>query len=155
MVNPAKQPVRPIIEPTSPAGREHHIISPLYRANRAEAARAARAAVVSAYPAASTTDQWVVRNPGDGLAEILRSELETPIQTLNQEKTALGYRKLKQITLEKKKITTIENTGNKWSGRGDLNSRPLAPQASALAGLRYAPNHWRSEPTLFSPGINP
>ena len=30
----------------------------------------------------------------------------------------------------------------KWSGRGDLNSRPLAPQASALAGLRYAPNHW-------------
>ena len=26
-----------------------------------------------------------------------------------------------------------------WSGRGDLNSRPLAPQASALAGLRYAP----------------
>ena len=32
-------------------------------------------------------------------------------------------------------------TGIKWSGRGDLNSRPLAPQASALAGLRYAPNH--------------
>ena len=29
----------------------------------------------------------------------------------------------------------------KWSGRGDLNSRPLAPQASALARLRYAPNH--------------
>jgi hypothetical protein len=29
----------------------------------------------------------------------------------------------------------------KWSGWGDLNSRPLAPQASALAGLRYTPNH--------------
>ncbi len=29
----------------------------------------------------------------------------------------------------------------KWSGWGDLNSRPLAPQASALARLRYTPNH--------------
>src|SRR5262245_3316501 len=27
----------------------------------------------------------------------------------------------------------------KWSGRGDLNSRPLAPQASALAKLRHGP----------------
>ncbi len=27
-----------------------------------------------------------------------------------------------------------------WSGRRDLNSRPLAPQASALPRLRYAPN---------------
>ena len=27
----------------------------------------------------------------------------------------------------------------KWSGRLDLNQRPLAPQASALTGLRYAP----------------
>ena len=35
----------------------------------------------------------------------------------------------------------------KWSGRGDLNSRPLAPQASALAGLRYAPNHWKTHHT--------
>ena len=26
-----------------------------------------------------------------------------------------------------------------WSGRQDLNLRPLAPQASALARLRYAP----------------
>src|SRR5262245_60318234 len=26
-----------------------------------------------------------------------------------------------------------------WSGRGDLNSRPLAPQASALAKLRHGP----------------
>ena len=34
-------------------------------------------------------------------------------------------------------------TAVKWSGRRDLNSRPLAPQASALAGLRYAPNHSR------------
>ena len=32
-----------------------------------------------------------------------------------------------------------------WSGRGDLNSRPLAPQASALAGLRYAPTEIRTE----------
>ena len=34
----------------------------------------------------------------------------------------------------------IESNPRKWSGRRDLNSRPLAPQASALAGLRYAPN---------------
>ena len=26
------------------------------------------------------------------------------------------------------------------SGRGDSNSRPLGPEPSALAGLRYAPN---------------
>ena len=32
-----------------------------------------------------------------------------------------------------------DDGGRKWSGRRDLNSRPLAPQASALAGLRYAP----------------
>jgi hypothetical protein len=35
--------------------------------------------------------------------------------------------------------------GEKWSGRRDLNSRPLAPQASALAGLRYAPTEIRTE----------
>ena len=39
---------------------------------------------------------------------------------------------------ERQKWRFIEE---KWSGRRDLNSRPLAPQASALAGLRYAPNH--------------
>jgi hypothetical protein len=27
-----------------------------------------------------------------------------------------------------------------WSGREDLNLRPLAPHASALAGLRHAPS---------------
>ena len=42
----------------------------------------------------------------------------------------------------------------KWSGRGDLNSRPLAPQASALAGLRYAPNHVRQSMDL-QPEHNP
>ena len=26
-----------------------------------------------------------------------------------------------------------------WSGRRDLNSRPHAPEACALTGLRYAP----------------
>ena len=31
-----------------------------------------------------------------------------------------------------------EHEGN-WSGRGDLNSRPLAPQASALSKLRHGP----------------
>ena len=31
----------------------------------------------------------------------------------------------------------------RWSGRRDLNSRPLAPQASALARLRYAPTFRR------------
>src|SRR5690349_12490978 len=36
-------------------------------------------------------------------------------------------------------------TFEKWSGRRDLNSRPLAPQASALAGLRYAPTEIRYE----------
>ncbi len=30
-----------------------------------------------------------------------------------------------------------------WSGREDLNLRPLAPHASALAGLRHAPNNVR------------
>ena len=29
--------------------------------------------------------------------------------------------------------------GLKWSGREDLNLRPLHPQCSALTGLRYAP----------------
>ena len=28
---------------------------------------------------------------------------------------------------------------NKWSGRGDSNSRPLEPHSSALTRLRYAP----------------
>jgi hypothetical protein len=47
----------------------------------------------------------------------------------------------------------------KWSGRGDLNSRPLAPQASALAGLRYAPTEIRCEARedtiQINAGINP
>ena len=30
-------------------------------------------------------------------------------------------------------------SGDSWSGREDLNLRPLAPHASALAGLRHAP----------------
>src|SRR5687768_11737622 len=32
-----------------------------------------------------------------------------------------------------------EGRSEGWSGRRDLNSRPLAPQASALARLRYGP----------------
>src|SRR5215472_17169795 len=46
------------------------------------------------------------------------------------------------------------NVSRKWSGRGDSNSRPLAPQASALAGLRYAPNHWDVHATPFARHIN-
>ena len=38
-----------------------------------------------------------------------------------------------------------------WSGRGDLNSRPLAPQASALAGLRYAPTEIGIKPAKILP----
>lgn len=33
----------------------------------------------------------------------------------------------------------FEIIGQSWSGRRDLNPRPLAPQASALTRLRYAP----------------
>lgn len=36
-----------------------------------------------------------------------------------------------------------EGVLEKWSGRRDSNSRPLAPQASALARLRYAPTEIR------------
>jgi hypothetical protein len=32
------------------------------------------------------------------------------------------------------------NFGEKWSGRRDLNPRPLGPEPSALAKLRYVPN---------------
>src|SRR5208337_101058 len=38
--------------------------------------------------------------------------------------------------------------GSNWAGRRDLNSRPLAPQASALPGC--ATSRWKPEPT---PGI--
>jgi hypothetical protein len=31
-------------------------------------------------------------------------------------------------------------TGEKWSGRKDLNLRPPGPEPGALARLRYAPN---------------
>ena len=33
----------------------------------------------------------------------------------------------------------------KWSGRRDLNSRPLVPETSALARLRYAPTYLSHE----------
>jgi hypothetical protein len=36
-------------------------------------------------------------------------------------------------------IITVLFIVGKWSGRADLNGRPLAPQASALTRLRYAP----------------
>ena len=49
--------------------------------------------------------------------------------TLAQRRHALaGVSLVQQITLMKNK-----------SGREDLNLRPLAPHASALAGLRHAP----------------
>jgi hypothetical protein len=38
----------------------------------------------------------------------------------------------------------------KWSGRRDLNSRPPAPKAGALAKLRYAPIH-AHHPMIFPP----
>ena len=38
-----------------------------------------------------------------------------------------------------------------WSGREDLNLRPLAPHASALAKLSYAPT-FRVRPTTIIPG---
>ena len=37
-----------------------------------------------------------------------------------------------------------------WSGREDLNLRPPAPKAGALARLRHAPNFFYS---VFSPGL--
>ena len=40
----------------------------------------------------------------------------------------------------------------KWSGRRDLNPRPLAPQASALAGLRYAPTEIGLKPAQILAG---
>src|ERR1051325_2738420 len=43
------------------------------------------------------------------------------------------------------------NLEGKWSGRRDLNSRPLAPQASALAGLRYAPTEIGIKPAKILP----
>ena len=36
-------------------------------------------------------------------------------------------------------MTKNKKTIVKWSGRRDLNSRPLVPETSALARLRYAP----------------
>ena len=39
-----------------------------------------------------------------------------------------------------------------WSGRRDSNSRPLAPQASALAGLRYAPTEIGIKPAQIVAG---
>ena len=57
-----------------------------------------------------------------------------------------------------KEPLTIAVNGSRKSGRGDLNSRPLAPQASALAKLRYGPNDLPVEeipsPTnKFTPGF--
>lgn len=40
---------------------------------------------------------------------------------------------------KKKGSPSIADSEPLESGRGDLNSRPLAPQASALAKLRYGP----------------
>ena len=42
------------------------------------------------------------------------------------------------LCLQKKE--TLRREPLCWSGREDLNLRPLAPHASALAGLRHAPN---------------
>jgi hypothetical protein len=48
-----------------------------------------------------------------------------------------------QFPKEKKAAHHRDNLLNiinlKWSGRGDSNSRPPAPEAGALTGLRYAP----------------
>jgi hypothetical protein len=35
---------------------------------------------------------------------------------------------------QRRDAKTPNNKGNDWSGRADLNCRPLAPQASALPG---------------------
>ena len=39
-----------------------------------------------------------------------------------------------------------------WSGRWDSNSRPSAPKADALTGLRYAPTEDPNYTDLFRPG---
>jgi hypothetical protein len=43
-----------------------------------------------------------------------------------------------------------------WSGRRELNPGPLAPHASALAGLRYAPLYkLRADYSVFRPFWQP
>ena len=54
-------------------------------------------------------------------------------------------------------LIKIEKLGNnrnvkKWSGRRDLNSRPLVPETSALAKLRYAPTCPRLKDGDIVPG---
>ena len=44
--------------------------------------------------------------------------------------------------------------GEKWSGRADLNRRPLDPQSSALSKLRHAPNDFLL-PSLIIPAPSP
>src|SRR5262249_33855783 len=41
--------------------------------------------------------------------------------------------------LSRLRLATLENSRDKWSERGDLNSRPPVPQTGALTELRYAP----------------
>ena len=75
--------------------------------------------------------------------------LRRPIER-QQPKTVCDHRNRLPFSPERSKrplqfqsrvFTGLKN----WSGRRDLNPRPLAPQASALAGLRYAPTEIRCE----------
>ena len=55
---------------------------------------------------------------------------------------------------KKAPVTSLDITGAK-SGRRDLNPRPLAPQASALAKLRYGPMHTVYKDHIPIPGRLP
>ncbi len=46
---------------------------------------------------------------------------------------------LSALPVNKTTTTNKPPTQKKWSGREDLNLRPPAPKAGALAKLRYAP----------------
>ena len=63
-------------------------------------------------------------------------------QSRNIEKWWKSHRGRSQNSIfgKRKPLTFhVEKVSGLWSGREDLNLRPLAPHASALAGLRHAP----------------
>ena len=78
--------------------------------------------------------------------QVPNTPIRTASRTLRQKRRGATIEKLQQAT-EKRKNPWIrkETKGFRQSGRRDSNPRPLPPQGSALARLRYGPMFRRSQ----------
>ena len=66
-------------------------------------------------------------------------DFKEPFDLIPYYKKTYDEKCLPQKDFENRSLSSKIAPSNIWSGRADLNRRPLAPKASALAKLSHAP----------------